>query len=75
MKDVVKFLFIIDVSGSMYGQKIAAVNAALTECLAELRQIGCLNDYDIQVSIATFAEKNAASHIKSESGQCDCALF
>lgn len=40
MKETVNFLFVIDVSGSMYGQKIASVNASLTECLAELKQIG-----------------------------------
>lgn len=57
MKETFNFLFVIDVSGSMYGQKIAAVNASLTECLAELRQIGASANYDIKVNIATFAEK------------------
>ena len=45
MKETVNFLFVIDVSGSMYGQKIASVNASLTECLAELKQIGFSGRY------------------------------
>lgn len=57
MKETVNFLFVIDVSGSMYGQKIASVNASLTECLAELKQIGYSGRYDIKVSMVTFAEK------------------
>ena len=57
MKEIVNFLFVIDVSGSMYGQKIASVNASLTECLAELKQIGYSERYDIRVSMLTFAEK------------------
>lgn len=57
MQKTVNFLFVIDVSGSMYGQKISSVNAALMECLTELKQISCSDDeYDIKVSIITFAE-------------------
>jgi uncharacterized protein YegL len=57
MGEKFNFLFVVDVSGSMYGQKIASVNAALTECLAAIKQIGFSGQYDINVSIATFAEK------------------
>ncbi len=57
MKETVNFLFVIDVSGSMYGQKIASVNASLTECIAELKQIGYAERYDFKVSMLTFAEK------------------
>lgn len=57
MKETVNFLFVIDVSGSMYGQKIASVNASLTECMAELKQIGYSDRYDFKVSMMTFAEK------------------
>lgn len=56
MKEIVNFLFIIDVSGSMYGQKIAAVNASLAECIFELKRIEYSEKYDIRVSVATFAE-------------------
>ena len=56
MYKTVSFLFVIDVSGSMYGQKIAAVNAALMECLTELKQICSAGEFDIKVSIITFAE-------------------
>lgn len=57
MKEIVNFLFVIDVSGSMHGQKIASVNASLTECIAELKQIVYSGRYDIKVSMVTFAEK------------------
>ncbi len=57
MKEKVNFLFIIDISGSMYEQKIESVNASLAECIAELKQIGHSSEYDIRVSIMTFAEK------------------
>lgn len=56
-KETIQFLFVADVSGSMYGKKIASVNAAITECLAELRQMDHSDDYDIKVSIITFSEK------------------
>lgn len=49
MKETVNFLFVIDVSGSMYGQKIASVNASLAECIAELKQIVYSGRYDIKV--------------------------
>ena len=57
MKDIIEILFVIDVSGSMYGQKIASVNAAITECLAELKALGHSEYFDIVVSIAAFDEK------------------
>lgn len=57
MKETVNFWFVVDVSGSMYGQKIATVNAALAECLSELKQIGYSEKCDIKVGIITFAEK------------------
>lgn len=57
MKETVNFLFVIDVSGSMYGQKIASVNASLAECMTELKQIGYSDRYVFKVSILTFAEK------------------
>lgn len=57
MRSRVNFLFVVDVSGSMYGQKIASVNAALAECLSELTEISFVENADIRVSVATFAEK------------------
>jgi len=57
MKEIINFLFVVDVSGSMYGQKIASVNASLTECMAELKQIEYSSKCDLRISIVTFAEK------------------
>lgn len=56
MKEKIQFLFLVDVSGSMYGQKIASVNAVLSECLAEIKQIAFMGDYDIRIGILTFAD-------------------
>lgn len=53
----VNFLFVVDVSGSMYGQKIASVNGVLAECLSEIRQLAAATNYEILVSVAIFAEK------------------
>lgn len=66
MKEILNFVFVIDVSGSMYGKKIASVNASLTECLYELKQLGCSEEYDIKVSIVTFAEKMNFQHINEK---------
>lgn len=57
MAKKVKFVFLADVSGSMFGQKIASVNAVLNECVAELKQIGSMPAYDIDVSVFGFADK------------------
>ena len=57
MRETVNFLFVIDISGSMYGKKIASVNASLSECVAELKQIGYSGQYDIKVSVVSFADK------------------
>lgn len=57
MSETVNILFIIDVSGSMYGQKIASVNASLTECMAELKQIVHVGGHNVKISLITFAEK------------------
>ena len=57
MTKKVEFVFLADVSGSMYGTKIASVNAVLNECIAELKQIGQnMSGYDIEVSVFGFAE-------------------
>ena len=57
MKETINFLFVIDISGSMYGKKIESVNASLAESMAELKQIGHLEKHDIKISVVTFAEK------------------
>jgi uncharacterized protein YegL len=57
MKEVYVFLFIVDVSGSMFGQKIASVNAVLAECMVELRQLKEVTDSEIRVSLISFAEE------------------
>ncbi len=37
LKDTITFLFLVDTSGSMYGSKIASVNATLKECFGVLK--------------------------------------
>ena len=56
MSEILNFLIVADVSGSMYGQKIAAVNASLSECIAELKEINSNDQYDIKVTVASFAD-------------------
>lgn len=51
------FLFLLDTSGSMYGQKIAAVNAALTECMDELRRMELSGTEPVYVGLAVFQEQ------------------
>ena len=47
-------IFIVDASRSMRGDRIAAVNAALTELMYELKQIQSDNGLDMKISIMTF---------------------
>ena len=49
------FFFVLDISGSMYGQKIAAVNAALTEGMDVLR--GLDEKEHMYASLAVFHEQ------------------
>lgn len=51
------FLFLVDTSGSMYGQRIAAVNAALTEGLEEIRQMEAYGGEPMDVTMAVFHEQ------------------
>ena len=67
----VNFLFVVDVSGSMYGQRIASVNAALAECMAELRQIAASGNYAIKASVVTFAEKMQVYKMNEYPGEMD----
>ena len=53
MSEVIHFLFVIDVSGSMFGQKIASVNGVLAECLAELKRV---YNSETKVSLVTFSD-------------------
>lgn len=56
-KRKISFVFIVDVSGSMYGQKIASVNACLRECMEEIRGFSDMGGYELKVSVMVFAEK------------------
>ena len=48
--------FIVDVSGSMYGEKIGAVNTAIREVIPEIRSISSSNaDALIKVAVLTFS--------------------
>ncbi|MGX8716032.1 MAG: vWA domain-containing protein, partial [Lachnospiraceae bacterium] len=47
-------IFVVDASRSMRGDRIAAVNAALTELMYELKQIQSDNGLDMKISIMTF---------------------
>lgn len=49
------FLFIADTSGSMYGEKISAVNATLAECMNEMRSAG--NAGRVRAGFAAFDER------------------
>lgn len=53
----ISFIFAVDVSGSMYGQKIASANAVLRECLDEIKNINDTGRYELKVSVVTFADK------------------
>ncbi len=56
-QSTISFWFIVDVSGSVHGQKIAAVNAVLTECLDELKSIdGMVND-TLCMGLIAFSDK------------------
>ncbi len=54
--NVVTVLFIVDTSGSMYGQKIGSVNAAMAECIESVRQLKQWHNYVCRVEFATFDE-------------------
>lgn len=58
-KDLVTVLFIADVSGSMYGEKIQSVNAAIAECLGVLRE-GKNKGKNIKVGYVNFHEEMSA---------------
>lgn len=48
--------FIIDVSGSMYGEKIGAVNTAIREVLPEIKSISAENaDAEIKIAVLSFS--------------------
>lgn len=56
VRQILHMIFMVDVSGSMRGQRIAMVNNALESIFSELRQRDDLHAV-IKVSIMTFAEK------------------
>ena len=56
VRQILHMIFMVDVSGSMRGQRIAMVNNALESIFSELRQRDDLHAV-IKVSIMTFTEK------------------
>ncbi len=56
-KGAVSFLFLIDTSGSMHGQKISAVNAVLAECFDEMRDTDACGGFKIYIGAAVFHEE------------------
>lgn len=50
-------IFLIDTSGSMRDQKIASVNAALTECMEVLNKKRLQSDEQLTVGYITFSDK------------------
>lgn len=66
-----KFIFIADTSGSMYGEKISAVNATIAECVNEIRQIGDGNSgvhfYSFDEKLKVVGESGKASLVKAPS--------
>ncbi len=66
-KNTVTVIFIVDTSGSMYGQKIAAVNAAIAECLAVLRKYQNKNE-NLMTGYITFDEKIGNFILKKDLG-------
>lgn len=59
-------IFIVDTSGSMFGQKIEAVNAAIAECIEVIRNHNNYNS--IQMGYATFDEKWGDFIVKDDIG-------
>lgn len=55
-KSRITFWFIVDVSGSMYGENIASVHASLAECMNELKAPNAIADKEIYVKILTFSD-------------------
>ena len=53
----ITFWFIVDVSGSMYGENIASVHASLAECINELKSPDAMAGKDIYVKVLTFGDK------------------
>ena len=59
-------IFIVDTSGSMFGKKIEAVNAAIAECTEVIRNHNVNNS--LQVGYASFNEKWGNLVIKNDIG-------
>jgi len=54
-KRTLTIFFLIDVSGSMYGAKIGAVNSAMEEVLVDLQDVGGA-DAQIKMAVLTFSD-------------------
>ena len=55
-KEIMSFWFIVDTSGSMYGQPIASVRNVIEECVNELKTIQNSGLYDVEIGIVAFNE-------------------
>lgn len=52
-----KFYILLDISGSMAGAKIGALNDAMSNLLAELKQISCSSNQLIDIAVLSFGKE------------------
>ena len=49
-----RFYVLLDISGSMAGAKIGALNDAMSNILAELKEISCSSNQLIDIAVLSF---------------------
>ena len=52
-----RFYVLLDISGSMAGAKIGALNDAMSNLLAELKQISCSSNQLIDIAVLSFGKE------------------
>ncbi len=55
---ILNMFFIVDISGSMRGERIEAINDAFTQMLPALRkiQMDCMSEFELRIAILTFSQ-------------------
>jgi uncharacterized protein YegL len=66
-RKIMTLFYLVDTSGSMYGEKIGKVNAAMEECIPDLKEISKEND-DAEIRLAIMQFSNGCSWITPKSG-------
>lgn len=66
-RKIMTLFYLVDTSGSMYGEKIGKVNAAMEECIPDLTQISKEND-DAEIRVAIMQFSDGCSWITPQSG-------